>query len=52
MNIVPAIADKFLATGRVSPGFIFAPEPGIIGFWAGWFGASVFVFESKGDSTE
>ena len=44
MSIVPAVADKFLAADWISAWLFFAPEPGIVGFGAGRFGASVFIF--------
>ncbi|MBW6486413.1 MAG: hypothetical protein K0B01_09715 [Syntrophobacterales bacterium] len=52
MNIVPAVADEFLATDGICSGFSFAPEPGIVGCWAGGLGTPVFVFERKGNGTE
>ena len=52
MNIVPAVADKFLATGGIGARFFFAPEPGVVGFGAGGFGAAVFVFERERNGAE
>lgn len=52
MNIVPAIANEFFATGRIGARFFFAPEPGIARLGAGGFGSAVFVFERERNSTE
>ena len=49
MNIVPAVADEVFPAGGVGSGFFFAPEPGVVGFGAGGFGAAVFVFECERD---
>lgn len=45
MDIVPAIADEVFPANGVGTRFFFTPEPGIVGFGAGGFSASVFVIE-------
>ncbi len=52
VNIVPAVADEVFPAGGIGSGFFCAPEPGIVGFGAGGFGTSVFVFERERNSTE
>ena len=52
MDIIPTVADEFFAAGGVGARLFFAPEPGIVGFGAGGFGASVFVFECERNSAE
>jgi len=52
MHIIPAVADEVFPTGGISSRFFFAPEPGIVGFGAGGFGAAIFVFERERNGTE
>ena len=52
MDIIPAVADEFLAAGGIGARLFFAPEPGIVGFGALGFGAAVFVFEFERNRAE
>jgi len=52
VDVIPAVADEFFPAGGISTRFYFAPEPGVVGFWARGFGAAVFVFEREWNSTE
>ncbi len=52
MDVIPTIADKIFSAGGVGARFFFAPEPGIVGFGALGFSASVFVFEREWDGAE
>jgi hypothetical protein len=45
MDVIPAVANKILAAGRIGARRFFAPEPGKIGFGAMGFGTAVLVFE-------
>ncbi|MEI6205920.1 MAG: hypothetical protein WCP20_03975 [Desulfuromonadales bacterium] len=52
MNIIPAIADEFLAAGGIGAWFFFEPEPGVILLWAVWFRTTILVFKGKRNGTE
>ena len=52
MDVIPTVADEIFPAGGVGSGFFFAPEPGVVGFGAGGFGAAVFVFECERDGAE
>ena len=49
MDVIPTVADEVFPASGVGAGFFGAPEPGIVGFGAGGFGAAVFVFEFEGN---
>jgi hypothetical protein len=52
MDVIPAAVNKILTAGGIGARWFFAPEPGIIGFGAIGFGATVFVLEFQGNHAE
>lgn len=52
MDVIPTVAGKIFTSGGIGAGFLFAPEPVVIGFGALGFGTSIFVFEFEGNCTK